>query len=96
MGKHSAASALTLVIGTSVLISMPVRADWYADARPMMGTEVSVRLWHEDAATGQQLVAAVMVVLLIAFVISALSTSKGPTMCPEVLIMSSARPTNQK
>ncbi len=41
------------------MISMPVRAEWFADARPMMGTEISVRLWHEDAATGQQLVAAI-------------------------------------
>lgn len=56
MRKHSARTALTLVIVALCLISMPVRADWYADARPMMGTEISVRLWHEDAATGRQLV----------------------------------------
>lgn len=59
MCKHNAGSKLTLVIGAIFLISMPVRADWFADARSMMGTEVSVRLWHEDAATGQQLVAAI-------------------------------------
>ena len=36
--------------------SMPVAAEWHGDARPLMGTEVSVRLWHEDAEFGQQLV----------------------------------------
>ncbi|MEM7432435.1 MAG: FAD:protein FMN transferase [Pseudomonadota bacterium] len=35
---------------------MPCQAEWYADARPMMGTEVSVRLWHDDPETGPQLV----------------------------------------
>ena len=35
---------------------MPVRAEWFGDARPMMGTEVSVRFWHDDAAIGAQLV----------------------------------------
>jgi thiamine biosynthesis lipoprotein len=35
---------------------MPVKAEWYADARPMMGTEVSVRLWHDDPAKGRALV----------------------------------------
>ncbi|MDH3350900.1 MAG: FAD:protein FMN transferase [Gammaproteobacteria bacterium] len=37
-------------------ISMPIRAEWVSDARPMMGTEVSVTLWHDDAAVGAQLV----------------------------------------
>jgi thiamine biosynthesis lipoprotein len=36
--------------------SMPAAADWYADSRPMLGTEVSVRLWHDDAESGQALV----------------------------------------
>lgn len=36
-------------------ISMPVYADWLGDARPMMGTEVSVRLWHDDPIEGAQL-----------------------------------------
>lgn len=42
-----------------LLFAMPVRADWYADARPMMGTEVSVRLWHDDADKGRSLVEAI-------------------------------------
>lgn len=41
------------------MISMPGHAEWFADAQPMMGTEVSVQLWHEDAAQGEALLAAV-------------------------------------
>ena len=37
-------------------ISMSARADWLADARPMMGTEISVMLWHDDALEGQRLI----------------------------------------
>jgi len=39
-----------------VASSMPAQADWFADARPMMGTEISVRLWHDDPQEGQRLV----------------------------------------
>ena len=39
-----------------LLISMPVSAEWYGDARPLMGTEVSVWLWHEDEAEGRRLI----------------------------------------
>ena len=56
MWKHNAHTKVTLVIGAIFAISIPAQADWFADARPMMGTEVSVRLWHDDAETGQQLV----------------------------------------
>ena len=35
---------------------MPAEADWFADARPMMGTEISVRLWHDDPEEGPRLV----------------------------------------
>ena len=35
---------------------MPAAADWYADSRPLMGTEVSVRLWHDEADKGRALV----------------------------------------
>ena len=37
------------------VISSPIRAEWVGDARPLMGTEVSVRLWHDDAATGEEI-----------------------------------------
>ena len=39
-----------------VASSTPAQADWFADARPMMGTEISVRLWHDDPLQGQRLV----------------------------------------
>ena len=41
--------------------SMPAQADWIADARPMMGTEISVRIWHDDAREGQRLIEQVFV-----------------------------------
>ena len=56
MWKHSARRGVVLAIGAMLAISMPATADWYADSRPMMGTEVSVRLWHEDPDTGRALV----------------------------------------
>ncbi len=37
-------------------VLMPAQAEWVGDARPMMGTEISVRLWHEDPETGAMLV----------------------------------------
>jgi thiamine biosynthesis lipoprotein len=36
-------------------ISTPSFAEWIEDARPMLGTEVSVRLWHDDVAAGHEL-----------------------------------------
>ena len=47
-----------LTLATLVLLS-PVSAalaDWLGDARPLMGTEVSVYLWSDDAQLGQQAV----------------------------------------
>lgn len=38
------------------VISIPVRAEWVGDARPLMGTEVSVLLWHADEAAGLEIV----------------------------------------
>ena len=40
-------------------ISTPVRAEWLGEARPLMGTEVSVRLWHDDPDEGRRLIEAV-------------------------------------
>jgi thiamine biosynthesis lipoprotein len=37
-------------------IAAPVHAEWLGDARPLMGTEVSVLLWHDDVETGELLV----------------------------------------
>ena len=38
---------------------MPCNAEWLGDARPLMGTEVSVYLWHDDAVAGQEMIEAV-------------------------------------
>jgi thiamine biosynthesis lipoprotein len=38
---------------------MPVSAEWVGDARPLMGTEISVWLWHDDPSAGRALVDAV-------------------------------------
>jgi len=38
-----------------LLISSPARPEWIGDARPLMGTRVSVLLWHDDAAKGDEL-----------------------------------------
>ena len=56
MWEHNSHTEVTLVIAAIFAFSMPAQADWYADARPMMGTEISVRLWHDDAEIGQALV----------------------------------------
>jgi len=41
--------------------STTLRAEWVGDVRPMMGTEVSVHLWHDNIETGAQLVEDVFV-----------------------------------
>ena len=43
-------------MATIFVISTPVQADWVGDSRPLMGTEVSVLLWHDDVARGEELV----------------------------------------
>ena len=41
----------------SILVfSSSAYADWVGDARPMMGTEVSVLFWHDDPVAGELLV----------------------------------------
>lgn len=39
-----------------LVLSNSAHADWVGDARPMMGTEVSVLFWHDDPAAGELLV----------------------------------------
>lgn len=46
-------------MGLIFWISMPCGAEWLGDARPLMGTEVSVYLWHDDEVAGQELIEAV-------------------------------------
>lgn len=53
--KHNL--ALGVKLATLLLLSLPftAAADWFGDARPMMGTEVSVYLWSDDPETGEAL-----------------------------------------
>jgi len=46
-------------MGLIFWISIPCDAGWVGDARPLMGTEVSVYLWHEDETEGLRLAEAV-------------------------------------
>jgi len=57
--KHNSRLGLRLAM---LLLSLPgsaVLADWVGDARPLMGTEVSVSLWSDDATRGQEALEAV-------------------------------------
>ena len=44
---------------TLALLAESAAAEWFGDTRPMMGTEVSVHLWHEDAGRAEVLIDAV-------------------------------------
>ncbi|HMW47945.1 MAG TPA: FAD:protein FMN transferase, partial [Cellvibrionaceae bacterium] len=48
---------LSLVL---TLTAGQVSAQWLSDKQAIMGTEVSVALWVEDAAKGREAIAAVM------------------------------------
>ncbi len=50
--KHKPCNALTLAALAVTLWAPPSMAEWFTDARPMMGTEVSVYFWHDDAEAG--------------------------------------------
>lgn len=50
---------LFTVLVTIFGISSFAHADWFGESRPMMGTEISVYLWHNDAVAGQAAVEAV-------------------------------------
>lgn len=45
--------SLVLAFAGTAAFSAPCAADWHGDTRPLMGTEVSVQLWHDDATTGE-------------------------------------------
>ena len=42
-----------------VLVAAPAKAEWFGEARPMMGTEISVSLWSDDAAAAEATIEAV-------------------------------------
>ena len=50
---------LFTVLAAIFVNSSPAHADWIGESRPMMGTEISVYLWHDDPAAGQAAVEAV-------------------------------------
>lgn len=58
--KHSAGVRISLLLTAGLGLAAAAAADadggWYGDARPMMGTEVSVHLWHDDPDRAAQLI----------------------------------------
>jgi len=50
-----AVTLATVLVAISVF-SRPSHAEWLGDTRPMMGTGVSVHLWHENAEEGMSVV----------------------------------------
>jgi thiamine biosynthesis lipoprotein len=54
------ALAAALLGACAALSSHEARADWVGDEMDLMGTRVSVQLWHDDEARGRALVAEVM------------------------------------
>jgi thiamine biosynthesis lipoprotein len=48
----------TVLVAISV-ISIPSRAEWLGDSRPMMGTEISVYFWHDESQDGAEALQAV-------------------------------------
>ncbi len=65
--KHSAGFPVSLakpgrrVAGVIAMLALigPATADWHGESRPMMGTEVSVHLWHDDPVEAEALIEAV-------------------------------------
>ena len=54
IGKDKPWAALTLaaVVVAISIISMPSHAEWLGGTRALMGTEVSVQVWHDDKQDG--------------------------------------------
>lgn len=57
--QHNPLSVSKLAMSVVLLLANPSLAEWLSDARPMMGTEVSVTLWSDDASAGDALLEAV-------------------------------------
>lgn len=49
-----------LIASLMFLWSLPLAADWHSDQQDIMGTRVSVNLWHDDPVKGSAAVSAVM------------------------------------
>jgi len=57
--KHKPCASLTLAAILLLAAPISVLAEWLTDARPMMGTEVSVYFWHDDPVIGAEALEAV-------------------------------------
>lgn len=57
--KHNSRLGLRLVTLLLLVPGSAALSDWVSDTRPLMGTEVSVHLWSEDAEQGQEALEAV-------------------------------------
>ncbi len=53
--KHNLGLGVKLASLLLFVAPLPAFADWYGDARAMMGTEVSVYLWSDDSSRGEAL-----------------------------------------
>jgi thiamine biosynthesis lipoprotein len=54
--KSNACAIVSLGIVAFFIASGTARAEWHADARAKMGTEVSVYFWHDDDAEGKAII----------------------------------------
>ena len=59
VAKHNSGLGPKLAVLLLVLLAPVAFADWLSDARPMMGTEVSVYLWSDDPEAGHRALEAV-------------------------------------
>jgi thiamine biosynthesis lipoprotein len=55
----TARKSLLVVLAAICSFSSTASAKWYGEGRPMMGTEISVYLWHDDESAGEAAVEAV-------------------------------------
>src|SRR5262245_15441036 len=60
VARHCAATLSALLAAGGLLAPAAASAGWVGDAMDLMGTRVSVELWHDDDARGRELVAMVM------------------------------------
>ncbi|WP_239923594.1 FAD:protein FMN transferase [Agaribacterium haliotis] len=58
--KRSAKAYCGLFVVSVLFYCAAVRAEWHSESQGIMGTEVSVTLWHKDSAVAKQAIAAVM------------------------------------
>lgn len=49
-----------ILFGLLLFMALPAGAEWHSRAEAIMGTEVRVELWHEDAASARAAIGAVM------------------------------------